>query len=203
MQQTVSLDSCQLIAHVGCACRFVSEFLAYEPLENPLHPPDHLPSPLSILNWQAGDSFDSAVVLASLLLGAGFNAFMVLGYAPLAVTVNDQTKTMCPILQAEAAAAAAGVAGQAAVAVAGEKKAGQQQQQQGQAEDGGGPVVRKKTTDGGSASTAPSSTGEANFQDPWLNPSCGNCFLGSAPRGVPRIPHPASRALSLWFFKQT
>jgi hypothetical protein len=65
----------------------------------PQHPPSHLPSPLSVLGWQAGDSFDMAVVLASLLLGAGYNAFVVVGYAPLAVTMNDQSATECPVLE--------------------------------------------------------------------------------------------------------
>ena len=52
-----------------------------------------------MLGWQAGDSFDMAVVLASLLLGAGYNAFVVMGYAPHAVTANDQSATECPVLE--------------------------------------------------------------------------------------------------------
>jgi hypothetical protein len=65
----------------GC-CTFVADFLAYEPLEDPLHPPEFLPAPASVLSWQAGDSFDLAGVLASLLIGVGYNAYMVMGYAP-------------------------------------------------------------------------------------------------------------------------
>ena len=38
-------------------------------------------------------------VLCSLLLGAGFNAYVVAGYAPLAVTVSDQTSAVCPLLE--------------------------------------------------------------------------------------------------------
>ena len=38
-------------------------------------------------------------VLCSLLLGAGFDAYMVAGYAPLAMTVSDQSKAVCPLLQ--------------------------------------------------------------------------------------------------------
>lgn len=76
----------------GCA-KFMAEFLTYEPLEEPLHPPAHLPSPMSVLTWQAADAFDAAAVLCSLLLGAGYNAFVVMGYAPLAVTLNDQSGT--------------------------------------------------------------------------------------------------------------
>jgi hypothetical protein len=112
----------------GCA-KFVSEFLTYEPLEEPLHPPSHMPSPMSVLSWQAADSFDAAGVLCSLLLGAGYNAFVVMGYAPLTVTLNDQSSTEYvlsagdPLLSAADAAAAA-----AASAASGQK----QQQGQGQ-----------------------------------------------------------------------
>lgn len=82
-----SLESCAM---------FVSEFLAYEPLVNPLHPPTHLPSPISVLAWQIADSFDASMVLCSLLLGAGYNAFVVMGYAPAHVTVNDQSQVELP-----------------------------------------------------------------------------------------------------------
>jgi len=87
----------QLYTLDGCA-KFVSEFLTYEPLEDPLHPPSHLPSPMSVLQWQAADAFDAAVVLCSLLLGSGYNAFVVMGYAELAVTLNDQSQTECPYI---------------------------------------------------------------------------------------------------------
>lgn len=104
----------------SCA-KFVSEFLTYEPLANPLHPPKHLASPMSVLAWQTADSFDASVVLCSLLLGAGYNAFVVMGYAPLHVTVNDQSKTQCPLLQQQQQpvawwAAPAGAAAAAATA---------------------------------------------------------------------------------------
>ena len=38
----------------GC-CNFVADFMAYEGLEDPLHPPEHLPSPMSALGWQVCD----------------------------------------------------------------------------------------------------------------------------------------------------
>lgn len=60
----------------------MADFLAYEPLEDPLHPPEHLPSPMSVLGWQAGDAFDMSVALCSLLIGVGYNAYVVVGYAP-------------------------------------------------------------------------------------------------------------------------
>jgi len=95
------------------ACRFVAEYVTFEPLEKPLHPPQNLPSPHSVLAWQAGDSFDCAVVLASLLLGAGFDAYVVMGYAPRPVTLGDLQREECPLLTAGSgdATAAAGAAG--------------------------------------------------------------------------------------------
>ena len=48
---------------------------------------------------QGGDCFDVCTVLCSLLLGAGFDAYVVAGYAPLAVTISDQTSAVCPLLE--------------------------------------------------------------------------------------------------------
>jgi hypothetical protein len=59
---------------------------------------------MSVLNWQAGDSFDISNVLCSLLIGVGYDAYVVAGYAPKSVTTNDQSRTTCPVLEAEAAA---------------------------------------------------------------------------------------------------
>ena len=42
-----------------------------------------------------------STVLCSLLLGAGFDAYVVTGYAPVAVTTSDQTGASCPMLEPE------------------------------------------------------------------------------------------------------
>ncbi len=42
-----------------------------------------------------------STVLCSLLLGAGFDAYLVTGYAPVAVTTSDQTGATCPMLEPE------------------------------------------------------------------------------------------------------
>lgn len=60
---------------------------------------------MSVLNHQAGDCFDLSVVLASLLIGAGYHALVVVGYAPTEVTNNDQSATQCPVLEREKMAA--------------------------------------------------------------------------------------------------
>ncbi|RHZ38872.1 hypothetical protein DYB26_014789, partial [Aphanomyces astaci] len=56
---------------------FVSGLIEYEPLVDPCAPPACLPSPSAVLAWQAGDSFDMANVLASFLIGAGYDAYVV------------------------------------------------------------------------------------------------------------------------------
>ena len=61
-------------------------------MENPLHPPEHLLSPQSVLAFQAGDSFDLSCLLVSILAGCGFDAYVTVGYAPADVVQNDQTK---------------------------------------------------------------------------------------------------------------
>ena len=56
---------------------------------------------LSSCYMQGGDCFDMSTVLCSLLLGAGFDAYVVTGYAPVAVTTSDQTGATCPMLEPE------------------------------------------------------------------------------------------------------
>ena len=84
------------------ALAFVSNAITYEPLENDLHMPDHLFSPASTLSFQAGDAFDMSVLLVSILTGAGYDAYVVVGYAPCDVVHNDQSRSVCPLLEAEA-----------------------------------------------------------------------------------------------------
>lgn len=90
-----------------CA-RFIADYLEYEPLENPIMPPESIPSPYTVLGtWKAGDSFDLSMALCSLLIGVGYDAYVCMGYAPKEITENDQTRDTCPVLEREAAAAAA------------------------------------------------------------------------------------------------
>jgi hypothetical protein len=49
---------------------------------------------------QAGDSFDLATLECSLLLGAGYNACVAVGYAPKHIASNDQSQQDCPYLAA-------------------------------------------------------------------------------------------------------
>lgn len=60
----------------------MGEWFNYEPLADPTRPPSHLVSPWTLLEWQAGDSFDLAGLACSLLLGVGYEAYVAVGYAP-------------------------------------------------------------------------------------------------------------------------
>ena len=84
----------------ACA-EFVAGFLEFEPLAEPLKIPAILPSPSMIIAQQVSDSFGFAMVLASLLLGAGFDAYVVCGYAPRWITMRDQTDVLCPVIEKE------------------------------------------------------------------------------------------------------
>jgi hypothetical protein len=52
------------------------------------------------LHAQRGDCFDLAHVLASLLLGAGYDASVVMGYAPRHIVTNDLSRVICPQIAA-------------------------------------------------------------------------------------------------------
>lgn len=55
-------------------------------------------SPWSVLERQAAHSFEMATLLASLLIGADYDAYVVSGYATREVCNNDQLRVVCPDL---------------------------------------------------------------------------------------------------------
>lgn len=70
-----------------CAA-YVANFITYEPLTNPIDYPFVIASPSNVLKWQKGDCFDLSIVLASLLIGVGYDAYVVIGYAPREITLK-------------------------------------------------------------------------------------------------------------------
>jgi len=78
-----------------CA-NFISDYLEYEELPEPTKFPETIPSPANVLEWQAGDSFDFSIVLASLLIGVGYDAYVVVGTAPKRITTKDESLMECP-----------------------------------------------------------------------------------------------------------
>ncbi|NXU12354.1 DRC7 protein, partial [Pardalotus punctatus] len=82
----------------GCAS-FVADYLIMEPLKCPITLPSSLYSPTTILKYQQGNCFDFTVLLCSLLIGAGYDAYCVHGYATLEMCSFDQTQDVCPLLR--------------------------------------------------------------------------------------------------------
>ena len=78
-----------------CA-KFVADYLEYEEMQYPDQFPNEIPSPKNVLDWQAGDSFDFSIVLCSLLIGVGYEAFVVYGTAPKRITTKDESRMECP-----------------------------------------------------------------------------------------------------------
>ncbi|XP_056106838.1 dynein regulatory complex subunit 7 isoform X2 [Rhinichthys klamathensis goyatoka] len=84
----------------GCAS-FVSDYLTLELLDPPFELPKQLSSPTWVLQTQRGTCFDFSSVLCSLLLGAGYNAYCVSGYATKEMCLLDQSREECPLLQTQ------------------------------------------------------------------------------------------------------
>eukprot|EP01031_Cornospumella_fuschlensis_P044065 gene44065-53875_t len=78
---------------------FLAGYILYEPLDPPTEPPKYLFSPAQVLESHTGDCFDMSNVLCSFLLGAGYDAYMVMGYAPSYITLKDQSMTTCPLIK--------------------------------------------------------------------------------------------------------
>ncbi len=87
----------QLYDYQDCA-KFVANYLEYEELSVPDQLPEFIPSPANVLldDWQTGDCFDFAIVLASLLIGVGYTAYVVYGTAPKEITTKDESDMVCP-----------------------------------------------------------------------------------------------------------
>ncbi|XP_049785904.1 dynein regulatory complex subunit 7 [Schistocerca cancellata] len=60
--------------------------------------PDRLLSPTAVLFRQAGHCFEYSTLLCSLLIGTGYAAYVVSGYAAREFCNNDQTMVTCPRL---------------------------------------------------------------------------------------------------------
>ena len=80
----------------SCAV-FVAHFLQYECLVNAHQLPSYLPSSMHILKWDGmADCFDYATFLTSLLIGSGYDAYVVQGYAPRYICERDLSVMECP-----------------------------------------------------------------------------------------------------------
>jgi len=82
------------------ACAFfVAEHIQYEALQDETQLPRYVPSPSSVLKWQIGDCIDMSILLASFLLGVGYDAYVVIGYADKTTCLADETNSAVPALK--------------------------------------------------------------------------------------------------------
>ncbi|XP_048393714.2 dynein regulatory complex subunit 7 [Stegostoma tigrinum] len=81
-----------------CA-QFVSDFLIVDPLDPITDVPACLFSPTTVLKRQKGNCFDFSNLLCSLLIGTGYDAYCVSGYAVKEMCLVDETREICPLLK--------------------------------------------------------------------------------------------------------
>ena len=72
------------------ANKFVSKFVMFEELDPPDEYPLVIPSPTNVMKWQKGDSFDTAILLTSILIGSGYDAYVVFGTADRLITTKNE-----------------------------------------------------------------------------------------------------------------
>ncbi|XP_043937261.1 dynein regulatory complex subunit 7 isoform X2 [Protopterus annectens] len=94
------LSHSELYSWDACS-QFVSDFLTMQPLDPPINPPQYLFSPITVLKQQQGNCFDYSVLLCSLLIGAGYDAYCVSGYAIKEICLMDESREICPLLMAK------------------------------------------------------------------------------------------------------
>ena len=64
-----------------------------------VYQPNTVSSSMTVLHTQRGHCFDYAILLASLLIGVGYDAYCVLGYASKEVCSMNLSRKTCPLLE--------------------------------------------------------------------------------------------------------
>ncbi|KAK7011995.1 dynein regulatory complex subunit 7 [Biomphalaria glabrata] len=78
---------------------FLAGYLNYIKLKPPSELPQTLHAPQSVLERLYGHCFEYSTVLCSMLIGAGYDAFVVSGYATREVCRRDLSYTICPFVE--------------------------------------------------------------------------------------------------------
>ncbi|KAK3093928.1 hypothetical protein FSP39_021907 [Pinctada imbricata] len=81
------------------AAEFVADYLNIEPLKPEYELPKRLISPTTVLKRQKGNCFEYSTLLCSLLIGAGYDAYVVSGYATKETCLADESRDICPLLK--------------------------------------------------------------------------------------------------------
>mmetsp|Transcript_24814 Transcript_24814/g.62392 ORF Transcript_24814/g.62392 Transcript_24814/m.62392 type:complete len:861 (-) Transcript_24814:429-3011(-) len=79
------------------AANYVADRMNYEELIPVDKYPKVIPSPATTLDWRAGDSFDFSIILCSLLIGVGYDAYCVSGFAPRFIATKCETMEHCAV----------------------------------------------------------------------------------------------------------
>lgn len=61
--------------------------------------PKRLISPSTVLKRQKGNCFEYSTLLCSLLIGAGYDAYVISGYATKETCLADESRDICPLLK--------------------------------------------------------------------------------------------------------
>ena len=85
-----------LVDAVALAALVNSYIDHHRPLPQPYQLPPTVQSPATTLAARGGNCLETALLLCSLLLGQGRDAFVVVGYAPPAIVGNVQSGQRCP-----------------------------------------------------------------------------------------------------------
>lgn len=73
------------------AVKFISNFVQYEELDPPDEYPQVIPAPTNVIKWQKGDAFDMSILLTSILIGSGYDAYVVFGTADRLITTKNES----------------------------------------------------------------------------------------------------------------
>lgn len=80
----------------------VSDYFEYEPLRKPMLHPERIISPYTAIVRRSGNPFELAHVLVSWLIGAGYDAYVVVGCAKRDICMAIRYRTECPEIPDEA-----------------------------------------------------------------------------------------------------
>ncbi|XP_071080586.1 dynein regulatory complex subunit 7-like [Haliotis cracherodii] len=81
------------------AAEFVADYLNFQTLDPPYELPKVLLSPSTVLKRQKGNCFEYSTLLCSLLIAAGYDAYVVSGYATRETCLADESREICPMLK--------------------------------------------------------------------------------------------------------
>ncbi|XP_005093754.1 dynein regulatory complex subunit 7 [Aplysia californica] len=81
------------------AAEFVSDYLNFETLDPSYELPTRLLSPATVLKRQKGNCFEYSTLLCSLLIAAGYDAYVVSGYASRETCLADESREICPLMK--------------------------------------------------------------------------------------------------------